>query len=408
MGKKSSFLESLAYYAVKSVAAVIRRLPIGAAMAIGRGMGSFMFVVDRKHKALAYANVTKAMGHEKSPAEIRAIVLRLYQNIGRNIVELFRLHDMTTEIYDKYVECEGGDNVAEALKQGRGCILLAMHMGNWELANIYCALHDLPYKVLVRRQPGFDRLNELLNTYRSCNGTVVIKRGGGTRELIKSLQNNEVIAMVVDQGGRQGLRVPFFGRKASMSSGAIRLAMKMKVPIVLALIHRKQGPYHALKGCKALDLVDTGDTDKDIETNLKKAIRIFEDFAREHPDEYIWTYKVWKYSDHCSITILADGRTGHLRQSQAVANWTQQALADRQINSTLNICEIRYRSRKHRRWFAILYQVAGWSLLYGRHDILKRFLTDDSYERLIRVRSDYIISCGSGMAPLNHLLSRNL
>ncbi|MCA9392594.1 MAG: mitochondrial fission ELM1 family protein [Candidatus Omnitrophica bacterium] len=408
MGKTNSQIESIAYYAVRAIAGILRRLPVNAALAFGRGVGWFMFYVDRRHKELAFANVTKALGHEKSPREIRAIVKKLYKNIGMNIVELFRLKDMTQELYDKYVDCEGPPHIDQAVKEGRGCILLAMHMGNWELANIYCALHGIPYKVLVRPQPGWDRLNDLLNSYRSCNGAVVVKRGGGTRELIKSLKDNQVIAMVVDQGGRQGVRVPFFGRKASMSSGAIRIAMKMNVPVLVSIITRKNGAYHQVKAFPKLDLVDTGNPEQDVEANLKQAIKIFEDYVRQNPDEYVWTYKVWKYSDQSNITILYDGRTGHLRQSQAVAKWTQKALEERGIASEVNVCEIRYRSKKHRTWFAVLYQAFGWFLRYGRHDILQRFITEESYRSLNRVRSDYIISTGTGVAPLNHLLSRNL
>ncbi|MBZ0167392.1 MAG: mitochondrial fission ELM1 family protein, partial [Candidatus Omnitrophica bacterium] len=180
------------------------------------------------------------------------------------------------------------------------------------------------------------------------------------------------------------------------------------VPILISLMCRKQGPYHKLVALKPLKIVDTGDPDKDVVKNLAEAVRIFEQHAYHHPDEYIWTYKVWKYSDLSGITILSDGRTGHLRQSQAVAKWTQLALDERKLSSTLTVCEIRYQSPKHRTWFAILYQLLGWTMLYGRHDILRYFLTPESYKALTRVRSDYIISCGSGMAPLNHLLSRNL
>ncbi|MCA9404127.1 MAG: hypothetical protein KC897_10120, partial [Candidatus Omnitrophica bacterium] len=84
MGKTNSQIESIAYYAVRGIAGILRRLPVNAALAFGRGVGWFMFYVDRRHKELAYANVTKALGHEKSPREIRAIVKKLYKNIGMN------------------------------------------------------------------------------------------------------------------------------------------------------------------------------------------------------------------------------------------------------------------------------------------------------------------------------------
>ncbi|MGE0267715.1 MAG: ELM1/GtrOC1 family putative glycosyltransferase [Candidatus Omnitrophota bacterium] len=407
MGKNNSIIESIAYYSVKFIAGILQILPVHVALWIGRRVGDIMFYADRKHKALSYANLNMAFAGEKSPEELRNISKELFRNIGQNIAELFRLPLMKQELFEKYVAIEGRENIDESLKKGKGCILLAMHFGSWEMANIFCPMYGYPYNVLVRNQPRFRRLNELLNSYRSCNGSVVISRGSGTRDLINSLKKNEVVGMVVDQGGKDGKAVSFFNRQASMSVGAIRMAMKYDVPICFSVIIRQKGPYHKIIVNKPFDLVKTDNPESDITQNLKNIIGLMEKYTRTYPAEYVWMYKIWKYSKESNITILSDGKTGHLRQSQTVAKLTQEGLWERGISSQVDIVPITFKSSSLRRKFSLLYLSFRWYFRYGGVGALQNYVTQDTYRKLVSVKSDYIVSCGSSTAALNHLLAKD-
>lgn len=401
-------LKSIIYYSVKFSAALMRILPVNMALWFGHRLGDIVYVIDVKHKALTYANLNKAFATEKSPQEIRKISKQVFRNIGQNIIELCRLPLIDKEQYEKYIEFEGRSNIDDALKKGNGCILLATHFGSWEIANLSCAMYGYPYKVLVRKQPKYSRLDELLNSYRSCNGSVVIPRGSGTRDLVKSLKNNEVIGMVFDQGGREGSLVPFFGRNASMSVGAIRLALKFDVPICFSVITRENGPYHKIVVEKPVELVKTGNVEKDIQDNLIKLMQTMEHYTRQTPSEYVWMYKIWKYSNQSNILILHDGKMGHLRQSQKTAQLLQKTLDDeRDIESHVDELKIQYRSPFKYKVFSLFYVVFGRFLRYGRLAPLKNFLTPESYNQLCKIKPDFIISCGSSAACINHLMSKD-
>ncbi len=407
MAKKSSLLESIIYYGVKVSGAVARALPVEFALWCGRRVGDFVYMIDIKHKAMTYANLNKAFAGEKSPGEIRQIAKDVFRNIGQNIVELYRLPLIDRKLYDTYIDFQGRDNIDAALEKGNGCILLAMHFGSWEMANLSCAMYGYPYKVLVRKQPKFSRLDDLLNQYRTCNGSIVIARGAGTRDLVKSLKNNEVVGMVVDQGGRGGELVPFFGRNASMSVGAIRMALKFDVPICFSVIVRQKGPYHKIVVHKPFELKRTGDPERDVSENLSQLIATMEQYTRNHPTEYVWMYKVWKYSDQANILILSDGKTGHLRQSEKTAQLLEQALAERDIKCRTETVNIKYRNDSKKRAFGVFYKLMGWSLAYGGVHRVQPYLTDECYRQITSIRPDYIISTGSSVASLNHLLSKD-
>jgi len=398
-------IESIAYYSVKIFGGLIRLLPINVGLWIGRQLGRMAYYIDVKHKYLVYVNLKIAFANTKTPKEIKQIARQVFMNFGQNIIELLRLPLLSHEKYDEYIHMEGKDNIIESLKAKKGVILLAMHYGSWELGSLASAMMGHPYKVIVKSQKRFSRLDQLLNTYRECNGTVTLTRGIGTRDFVRSLHNNEIVAMVVDQGGKEGMLVPFFDRQASMSIGAIRIALKYDTPICFVAIQRQKGPYHRVYIHKALDIQKTGDMEEDIKVNLMKVTTIMEEYIRKKPSEYMWFYKIWKYSKDAMIAILDDGRTGHLRQSQTIAKLLKDNLAHKGMNPRTKILQVRYRNPILPLFISVVSLLARDFFVQGRVGFLRHFLTQDSFHELMSVKADFILSCGSRSAGINYLLS---
>ncbi len=400
--------ESIIYYIVKGFGFIIRHLPVGLALAIGRAIGILAYYFDVKHKSIAYANLRMAFADSKSPNEIKKITKKLFKNYGQNFIELFRLPLINTaDKFKEFVTMEGIDNVTESLKKGNGVILLAMHFGSWELANLTCAMFGYAYKVLVKSQTKYSKLDELLNSYRACGGSVVLSRGIQTRDLVKSLKNNEVIGMVVDQGGKDGVLVPFLDRQAAMSVGAIRLALKLETPICFSVIFRERGPYHRLIINKPLVLDNTGDLEKDIVSNFNKIKQFMEKYIHEHPSEYMWFYKIWKYSKETHITILSDGKVGHLRQSEALGSVLEKALAEREITADIQTITVEFKNKLIAKVFSFVSMFFNPFICQGRLEILQWVLSKNSFDQIVRAKTNYVISCGSSIAGVNYLLSKD-
>lgn len=403
----TSWKESVVYHSVRLLGVLLRRLPLRPAIGIGRAVGILAYYWDVKHKTVAYANLKAVFSASKSSEEIKAVTKTLFKNYGQNFIDLFRMPLMTPEKFRECIHVEGIENLQECLKEGKGAIMLAMHFGSWELASLSCAMLGLPYKVIVRPQTRYSRLDELLNYHRSCGGFVVLSRGMDTRDLVRGLRNNEVIGMVADQGGKDGVLVPFFGRNASMSAGAIRMGLKWGVPICFSVIHREGAFKHRMIVHKPLELVKTGDPQNDIALNLARVTKMMEEYILKFPSEYMWFYKIWKYSDEAKIVILTDGRTGHLRQSQAVSAILQEALGERQIKSEVEVIPVVFKNRFLNSLFSFMSLGAGALLGQGRLTFLKSFLDDESYRRLSCVKADFVVSCGSSVAAVNNLLARD-
>lgn len=402
-----SFVEHVIYAIVKIIAFIVCRLPVPVALALGRMIGVIGYYLDRKHKALAYANLKIAFAKTKKPSEIKRIVKRIFQNYGQNLIELLRLPLVSRLGPEKFVKIEGRENVQEALKKQKGLILLAMHFGSWEMSSLMNALVGHPYRVVAKPQNRFSKLDELLNSYRQCGGTNVISRGRGTREIIESLRNNEIIGMVVDQGGRDGALVKFFGRLASMSVGAIKMGLKLDVPICFSIILRDRDAQHRLVIHPVLELVKTGNMEKDVVSNLNKIVAVMERYIEQYPSEYMWFYKIWKYSKEATAVILNDGKAGHLRQSQAVAKMVKAALADRGIQCDTQTVDVHFKNRLCAKMIAFLSLLSHPFFCQGRLRYLKWFLTRKSFLDIVSVKADFVVSCGSSVAAVNFFLSRD-
>jgi KDO2-lipid IV(A) lauroyltransferase len=374
---------------------------------IGKGIGVFAYYFDIKHKSRAYANLKIAFADSKSPNEIKQITKQLFKNYGQNLIELFRMPLLTPAKFDRVVTVEGKDHVSKALQQGKGAIILAMHFGSWELASLSCAMLGYPYKMFVKSQEKHSKLDDLLNSYRECGGSVIISRGSGTRDFVRSLKNNEVIGMVVDQGGRDGVLIPFLGRQATMSVGAIRMGLKFGVPICFSAIIRQKGSRHKMIIHEPFVLENTGNTEADVVANLKKISKLMEHYIHVYPSEYMWFYKIWKYSNEANITVLDDGKTGHLRQSQSTAKMVEKALAERNILATTRVIRIAFQGKFKARLFSVLSALLHPFFYQGRLENLKWFLTAESFREVARMKTDFIISCGSSAAGVNNLLSRD-
>ncbi|MCM8797455.1 MAG: mitochondrial fission ELM1 family protein, partial [Candidatus Omnitrophica bacterium] len=222
----------------------------------------------------------------------------------------------------------------------------------------------------------------------------------------EALKNNEMVGMTIDQGGKDGTLVNFFGRTASMSTGSLRLALKYGTAILPVFFVRRGGPYVKIILGRHFEIVRRGNEEEDVRDNLQRLVLIHEEHIRRYPHEYLWTYKIWKYSDERNILILSDAKTGHLRQSEAVSRIVTQILNNRGIKVNLQSVNIQFKNSlaKSVELLAVLF--SGRYVCQGCLFCLKGLLQKKTYATLMQANPDIVISCGSSLAGINFLIAR--
>ncbi len=403
--KKLFIIDYVSYILLRFLGPFVRSLSPALSLALGRAIGELAYAFDARHRAVAFANVKTAFGAERSPCALKRIVRESYRAFGQNLIEVFFIPAIDRDYIRKYISVEGLAHVEEAFRRGKGVIFAGIHEGSWELSNIISANLGFPVNLLIQNQE-YPRLNGLLNSYRSLKGCRIIQRQDQTKRLIEVLKANEAVGMTMDQGGKSGVPVKFFGKEASMSTGAVRLALKYGCALLPVFFTRTRGAYVKIFIEPAFELKKAGDQEKDIRDNVQGIIGVFEKYIRVYPKEYLWSYKVWKYSGQRSILLLSDGKTGHLRQSQAVAALLQGLLKKNGIRADIDTKEIGFRSSFGRRALTVCGVFSGTYSCQGCMQCLKGLLAKETYGYLMGKKYDYIVSCGSSLAAVNLLLSR--
>ncbi|MFA5224659.1 MAG: ELM1/GtrOC1 family putative glycosyltransferase [Candidatus Omnitrophota bacterium] len=403
--KQNLIADYLSCILFKAVSLFTFLLPLDVSLFLGRRLGDLIYFFDPKHRSVAYANIRKAIPLKDDFRLTSKITRRAYQSFGQNLMEISFIPRINKTYLEKYIHIENSHFIEEAFKRGKGVIFLAVHEGNWELSNIICANLGFPFTLFVRDQ-GFPRLNRLLNSYRLKQGARIIHKQGGVRQLIEVLKNNQAIGMTADQGGKNGEIVRFFGRSASMSTGAVKLALKYDCSIIPVFYTRMKGPHTKVILDKVYTVIKSGNAQKDLRDNLQRLVNIYEKYIQQYPYEYLWTYKIWKYGKEKELLILSDGKAGHLHQAESVAKLINRKLSERGIKSALSICEVRFRSRLSRLIFSWMAVFSGRYRCHFCLGYLRHALSKGSWLDLANLRPDIIISAGDKLSAVNYILAK--
>ena len=382
-------------------------IPIRINLWLGRRIGSIAFFVNKKRRMIAYANLKAAFAKEKSPQELRAITRNVYINLVQSFAEILSLTKVNKSYVNKYVEVVNMHRIENAGKSGKGTVLLTAHFGDWELSSLVSAMKGFPITVLAREQK-MKRLNGLLNRLRESKGCKVVSKGISTKLIFRELYGNNMVGILSDQdAGRNGTFVNFFGRPTSAHIGPFEIAKHTGAIILPNFIVRTKGPFHKLY---LEDYIETKDveTREGLKDSLQRYMSLLEKYIRQYPDQWLWLHKRWKSTPNRNIIVLNDGKAGHLNQSLAVARQIRNARTTqgyRIEDTSVTVINVEYKNKFSRVFLTLAAPFASWRC-HGRMYCLRLCLKKSSYGDLMKSYAEFIVSCGSSLAPVNIFMKK--
>lgn len=282
------------YYAGRCLAFIFYLLPIRISLNIGSFFGAVAFHVAARYRRIAMDNLTMVFGDKKSSEEIKRIGICVFRNLAKNAVELVNLPKINKENIGKFVKIENADTLEGAFRNGKGVIILTAHFGSWELLALGLRV-NYP-GVTIGRKIYFKKYDEYLNKLRKANDVHVIYRDSSPRSMLKVLKENRILGIVADQDvdSVDGVFVNFFGKPAYTPTGPVMLAKVSGAPIIPAFIIRQKDNTHKLVIEKPVELVDTGDKEKDVIANTQRWSDVVESYIEKYPEQWVWMHKRWK------------------------------------------------------------------------------------------------------------------
>ncbi len=298
----------LEYGAVVLVLRLVRVMPWPLVRATGRMLGLAFYAVDRRHRRVTLDNLAQAFP-TRTARERRAIARRVFAHFGRLLFDLLKFSGLMPEAMQARVEFDGDERVRQAQAQNKGYLLLTGHFGFWEIHGLVHALRLGPIGVLARTLDN-PYLNDLLERMRQSTGNVVIYRKGAIRRVMRQLQANQGVALLIDQHSHtaDAVLVDFFGRPAATTSSLAVLAARTGAPVVPTFtIPLPGGCYRMIYEHPVAPPKD--ETPEEIRAFTQRCTDVLEMYVRRYPELWLWMHRRWRPlpADHVAHSIPAAG-----------------------------------------------------------------------------------------------------
>jgi lauroyl/myristoyl acyltransferase len=272
-------------------------LPLRLSYAVAVFVSDLRYLVARQDRILVKQNL-KTIFPDKSESQIKQIRLSMFRNFAKYLVDFFRLAVIDKGFVEKRISIENMRYVDQALKEGKGAILLTAHIGNWELGGVAVALLGYPLWA-VALEHNHAHVNRFFNGQRQSKGLKVIPFNKAVRQSLQVLRGNGLLALVGDRDFTRegGVIVDFLNKKASLPRGPAALCFKTNAPIIPGFIVRNADDSFTLHfehpiTAPTQDKQPLSD-DQAIMWLLLKYKTLIEEYIRKYPDQWFMFRQYW-------------------------------------------------------------------------------------------------------------------
>lgn len=267
-------------------------VPLPLLHGLGIILGWMIYLAPGRHSARLRNNLA-ASGLGATPAASRRLLRRVIAESGKAILELAPMWVRPYADVLKLVKgTHGWQHIDAARAAGRGVIVIAPHIGCFEMINLYYAASQ-PFTAMYK-PPRKPELEAIMLAGRQRGQAVLVPTDlSGVRALLAALKRHEAIGILPDQvaSAGDGVWAPFFGRPAYTPTLAASLQRKTDAAAFFVAAERLSWGRGYVLHVTPVD--QTFPADKTAAAELIN--RGVEDMVRRFPAQYLWSYNRHKH-----------------------------------------------------------------------------------------------------------------
>lgn len=268
---------------------VARALPESLAYGAAEALGVMQARLGKRRRAIVARNLSRVTGEPEGSPRLDDIVSAAYRSYARYWLETFRLARQDKAFFLERFRCHHVDRLDAVLARGRGAVIVVGHLGNWDAAGAWAGASGRAVATVAEvLRPR--RLFEFFSEHRAALGiTVYPAVPGVSAKLVRAANSGKVVAIVGDRDlAGHGVEVEFFGAKATFPIGPASIALRARVPILVAGVYGVELPGRR-RGWEAdiaepIELPDQG-PDAAVELT-RQVVRRLEGFVARRPEEW--------------------------------------------------------------------------------------------------------------------------
>lgn len=271
-------------------------LPLGACRKAGTLLGWISWITKSRMAETTIVNLALCYP-DKTESErqllAKSSIFNTYQTLSESGPAWLWGPD---KVLDCLLEVEGLDLLEDAQSKGRGVIVLAPHLGNWEVFGLYLNNCGCGQSSQLYQAPKDKQLDKLIYNARSRSGAKMVATDNkGVAMLLKALKRGEIVGILPDQVPQEagGEFAPLFGKEVLTMTLAARLIQKTGARAVFGFAARaRKGKRHGWK-------IIFRDPEANIYAeHIHKSLTAMnagiESVVNEFPEQYQWEYKRFK------------------------------------------------------------------------------------------------------------------
>lgn len=268
---------------------LVTLLPFPVILGMGRAVGLVAWGFSRRDKHIARVNVALCLP-ELNAADQARLVRRHFEALGQAVFETGLVWWGSDARLDRWIRLEGEQHLADALKGGKGAILLSAHFTCLEMGARALTIHT-PTSIMYMT-PRNPLVAEFARRSRGRHAVRAIA-SDQVRDILRSLGENLTVWYAPDQRytDKMSAIVPFFGQPAATNIATSRLARISGARVLPYFPERLPGSSgYVMRIGAALENFPSEDPVADAE----RFHALIEAHVRRRPEQYLWTYKRFK------------------------------------------------------------------------------------------------------------------
>ncbi|MFC1508782.1 lysophospholipid acyltransferase family protein [Candidatus Omnitrophota bacterium] len=268
--------------------------PLKAAYWLAERFTDAQYFAVKKDRDAVIGNLSIVLKKDKK--ECRAIARKVFRSFGLYLVDFFRMHRIDKKDIGGKIKIEGRENLDEALKKGKGAIVLTCHIGNWEMGGVVAAMAGYDISAVVLNHMHKD-INDFFIKQREEKGMKAIRMNSVMKRCVSVLMKNGVLALAGDRDFTgSGVKLDFFGVPTSIPKGPAALSLKIGTPIVPGFLVRV-GRYNSkliFDRPIEIEKKEGLKNDEAVKDVSRHFVRVMEKYIRAYPEQWLLFRNFWE------------------------------------------------------------------------------------------------------------------
>jgi len=213
----------------------------------------------------------------------------MWSNYGMTFIEYIFLKNFRNS--NTHIDIEGEEILDQISLNKKPVVFVSGHFANFELMSMEITKKKISLATIYRPLNNFflNPFMEYLRRKFVCENQ--IKKGiSGVKESIRYINDNNSIALMIDQRVSEGDKIKFFNQDALTTTLPAQLSLKFNLNVVPIFIERKDTSSFIMTVHEPLK---PSEFKNKLQFSLKLS-QVLEGMILKNPNQWIWTHDRWK------------------------------------------------------------------------------------------------------------------